>query len=145
MYYLLVFLYHTHRYAVAHPPATLPHMRKWTPMSWQEVMAYLGIRVIIEMVDLPSYHDYWSTDHVFHHEIIAETMKRDQFDQLTTRLHFAHYKEGPPLPEDRMWKLQPVVDFLNDSFRLTFVPGQDIAIDESLLKFHGQLAFRTYN
>ncbi|XP_069979515.1 piggyBac transposable element-derived protein 4 [Penaeus vannamei] len=72
-------------------------------------------------------------------------MTRDRFDQLTTHLHFAHLEEGAPLLEDRMWKLRPVVDALNDSFRTIFVSGQDITVDESLWKFRGRLAFRTYN
>ncbi|XP_069995950.1 piggyBac transposable element-derived protein 4-like [Penaeus vannamei] len=66
-------------------------------------------------------------------------MTRDQFDQLTTHLHFSHL-EGAQLPEDRMWRLRPVVDALNDSFRTTFVPGR-----RSLWKFRERLAFRTYN
>lgn len=31
-----------------------------------------------------------------------------------------------------MWKLRPVVDALDESFRMIFVLGQDITVDESL-------------
>lgn len=89
---------------------------------------------------LVSYRDHWSTDIAFRHLVIPDVMTEDRFDQLTTHLQFAHVEEGAPLPEDRLWKLRPVVDSLNDSFRSSFVPGQDIAIDESLWKFSGRVA-----
>nr|XP_027231032.1 piggyBac transposable element-derived protein 4-like [Penaeus vannamei] len=120
-------------------------MRRWTPTSRQEVKAYFGLRLLMGMVRLPSFRDYWSTDPGFRQTLMTEVMTRDRFDQLTTHLHFAHLEEGAPLPEDRMWKLRPVVDALNESFRTIFVSGQDITVDESLWKFRGRLAFRTYN
>ncbi|ROT63945.1 hypothetical protein C7M84_018134 [Penaeus vannamei] len=135
----------TNLYAVARPPAASPHMRRWTPTSRQEVKAYFGLRLLMGMVRLPSFRDYWSTDPGFRQTLMTEVMTRDRFDQLTTHLHFAHLEEGAPLPEDRMWKLRPVVDALNESFRTIFVSGQDITVDESLWKFRGRLAFRTYN
>ncbi|XP_063590198.1 piggyBac transposable element-derived protein 4-like [Penaeus indicus] len=135
----------TNWYAVAHSPAASSHMGKWTPTSRQEVLAYLGIRVVMGLWKPVNYRDFWSTNRVLRHELVAEVMTRDRFDQLTTHLHFSHLEEGAPLPEDSMWKLQPIVNSLNDSFRSVFVPGQDIAIDESLCKFRGRLGFKTYN
>jgi len=112
-------------------------MRRWTPTSRQEVKAYFGLRLLMGMVRLPSFRDYWSTDPGFRQTLMTEVMTRDRFDQLTTHLHFAHLEEGAPLPEDRMWKLRPVVDALNDSFRMIFILGHEIAIDESLWKLLG--------
>lgn len=59
-------------------------------------------------------------------------LARDQFDQLTNHLHFNHVEEGAPHPRNKMWKLQSVVDALNNS------SGAGISIDESLKKFHFQ-------
>nr|XP_027237951.1 piggyBac transposable element-derived protein 4-like [Penaeus vannamei] len=86
-------------------------------MAKQEVKVYLGILLIMGFVELPSYGDYWLTNLILRHHIIPE--------------------EGAPLPEDRLWKLRPVVDALNDSFQTTFIPGKEIATDESLWKFRG--------
>ncbi|XP_047501812.1 piggyBac transposable element-derived protein 4-like [Penaeus chinensis] len=113
--------------------------------SRQEFLAYLGIRVRMGLWKPANYRDFWSTNRVLRHELVAEVITKDRFDQLATHLHSTHLEEGAPLPEDRMWKHRPVVDSLNDSFRLVFVPGQDIAIDESLWKFRGRLGFKTYN
>lgn len=72
-------------------------------------------------------------------------MTRYWFDQLMTHLHFAHVKEGASLLKDKTWKLYLVIESLNNSFWSTFMPGEDIIIDKSIGKFHGQLAFKTYN
>ncbi|XP_027232578.1 piggyBac transposable element-derived protein 4 [Penaeus vannamei] len=135
----------TNWYAAAHPPCTSPKMRKWMPTSREELQAYFGIRVIMGLAGRPSYYDYWSSSPVLRHELVAEVMTRDRFDQLTACLHFAHVEEGAPLPEDRMWKLRPVVNALSNSFRSTFMPGQEITIDESLWKFHEKLDINTCN
>ncbi|ROT77541.1 PiggyBac transposable element-derived protein 4 [Penaeus vannamei] len=101
----------TNWYAAAHPPCTSPKMRKWMPTSREELQAYLEFGPVLR------------------HELVAEVMTRDRFDQLTACLHFAHVEEGAPLPEDRMWKLRPV----------------EITIDESLWKFHEKLDINTCN
>lgn len=61
--------------------------------------------MIMGLVDLHSKHYYWSAYPILCHELIAEVMTRDLFDQLTIRLHFAYVEEGAPLQKDRMWKL----------------------------------------
>ncbi|XP_037795192.1 piggyBac transposable element-derived protein 4-like [Penaeus monodon] len=120
-------------------------MRKWMPMSRQEVMAYLGFRMIMGLWKPSNYCDFWSTSRVLHHKLVAKFMIRDWFDQLMTDLYFTHLEEGAPRLEDRIWKPRPVVDSLSDSFQLVFISGQDIAIDELLWKFRGWLGFKTYN
>lgn len=53
----LDFLFHYHRYGATCHPDALPHMRKWMPMSRQELLTYFGIHVIMGMLDLPSYRN----------------------------------------------------------------------------------------
>ncbi|XP_042875839.1 piggyBac transposable element-derived protein 4-like [Penaeus japonicus] len=104
----------TNRYAGISPPVS-PHMRKWTPMSKEELMAYFGLRVTMGFHKIPCYRDFWS-----HHPTVR-------------------------VPKDRLWKLRPVIDALNTAFVESLVPEKDIAIDESLWKFHGRLRFVTFN
>lgn len=63
------FSVYSQRYAFISSP-----MNKWTSTSRQELMANLGIRVIIGMVDVPSYREYWLANHVLCHELIAKVM-----------------------------------------------------------------------
>ncbi|XP_061717607.1 piggyBac transposable element-derived protein 4-like [Cydia pomonella] len=41
----------------------------------------------------------------------------------------------------KLRKIQPVLDHLNEKFSRLYIPKQNIAIDESLLKWHGRLSF----
>ncbi|XP_042889710.1 piggyBac transposable element-derived protein 4-like [Penaeus japonicus] len=120
-------------------------MRKWTPMSKEELMAYFGLLVTMGFHKIPCYPDFWSHHPTVRVELFPWTMCRDRFDHLTTHLHFAHLEDGEEVPEDCLWKLRPVIDALNTAFVETLVPKKDIAIDESLWKFHGRLRFVTFN
>ncbi|XP_042885409.1 piggyBac transposable element-derived protein 4-like [Penaeus japonicus] len=131
----------TSRYAGISPPVSF-HMRKW---SKEDLMEYFGLWVMMGFHKLPCYRDFWSHHPTVRVELFPQTMPCDGFDQLTTHLHFAHLEEKEEVPEDHLWKLQTVIDTLNTTFVETLVPKKDIAIDESLWKFHRRLRFVTFN
>ncbi|XP_037791254.1 piggyBac transposable element-derived protein 4-like [Penaeus monodon] len=64
-------------------------------------------------------------------------MSRDRFDNLTSALHFAN-NEGEHDAEDRLWKLCPVIDVLDSTYRSVLVPNQNVTVDESLWAFKGR-------
>jgi hypothetical protein len=73
----------------------------------------------------------------------GDVMPRDRFKALVRYLHF---NDNAGLDRaDRLFKLRPVVDHLNERFRTVYVPERNMATDESLWKFKGRLRFRTYN
>lgn len=72
MHLLFVFLFHSHKYVAPHPPAALPHMKKH--MSRQGLLTYLGVCMIMRMVDLPSYCDYRPNHSILLQELIANIM-----------------------------------------------------------------------
>ena len=57
-------------------------------------------------------------------------------------MHFANNADNDGT--DRLFKTQRVVESIISNFRETFTPYQNIATDESLLKFHGRLGFKQY-
>ncbi|XP_042872685.1 piggyBac transposable element-derived protein 4-like [Penaeus japonicus] len=142
---LLHIITETNLYAETRPPPSSSHMRKWTPLSREEFSAYMGLRVNMGLQPRSNYRDYWSTDEHLRSYLYSDVMARDRFDHLTSHLHFAHLEEGEGVPADRLWKLRPVIDSLDLTFKSTLVPDKDIAIDESLWKFRGRLGFITFN
>lgn len=52
--------------------------------------------------------------------IFPKTMAWDTFDALTPSLHFADNK-ADRAGDDSMWKLCPVMDVLNETFRIVFI------------------------
>ncbi|KAG5878168.1 hypothetical protein JTB14_026069 [Gonioctena quinquepunctata] len=45
---------------------------------------------------------------------------------------------------DRLYKIRPVLDMLNNSFQQTYTVGQEMVIDESIIPRRGRLEFRQY-
>ena len=73
----------------------------------------------------------------------SEVMLRDHFLQSLSNRHFANNADDDG--SDRLFQIQQVVEPIISNCRETFTPYQNIATDESLLKFHGKLGFKQYN
>lgn len=68
-------------------------------------------------------------------------MSRNRFQLLLKMLHFSdNTKES----EDRLQKISPLVNKLQDSFQKYIVPGEYLCIDETLVPFKGRLKFKQY-
>jgi len=45
---------------------------------------------------------------------------------------------------DPLYKIRPLIDMCLQSFRDRYVPGQDLSVDEGMIKYKGRLYFRQY-
>ena len=70
-------------------------------------------------------------------------MPRDRFLQILSNIHFSTNADDDGI--DKLFKIRHVVETIISNFREMFAPYQNIATDESLLKFHGRLGFKQYN
>ena len=70
------------RYAASHMGS------QWTPITTEELCAYMGFMMLMGLVKLPSIYDYWQRDEVFHYSAIAGRITRDCFFGLHRFLHF---------------------------------------------------------
>ncbi|XP_027212395.1 piggyBac transposable element-derived protein 4 [Penaeus vannamei] len=61
-------------------------------------------------------------------------MTRDRFDSLTSAIHFVENEEERQ-GDDRLWKVRPVLDVLDETFRTVFIPNKTITVDERLWAF----------
>ncbi|XP_046666339.1 piggyBac transposable element-derived protein 4-like [Homalodisca vitripennis] len=51
---------------------------------------------------------------------------------------------GSESDDNEVGKISPLIDRLNDSFKMKKTPGEDVVIDESMIPFRGRLLFRQY-
>lgn len=56
--------------------------------------------------------------------------------------HFSHNAEYSP--NDKLYKIQPLVDELVERFQLLMMPGEEVCIDETIVPFQRLLAFKKY-
>ncbi|XP_022899873.1 piggyBac transposable element-derived protein 3-like [Onthophagus taurus] len=69
-------------------------------------------------------------------------MARNRFELLLCKFHLANNEECPF--NDRLHKIQCLVDMLNRNASLCIVPEETICIDETMIPFRGRLSFRQY-
>ncbi|XP_043494109.1 piggyBac transposable element-derived protein 4-like [Polistes fuscatus] len=86
---------------------------------------------------------YWSKRSVIETPIFRQTMPYRRFLQISRFLHFANNKVVNR--SDKLSKIKPVINYLNQKFQEIYTMQENITIDESLIKFKGRLSYKQYN
>ena len=137
----------TNRYAASKPSRRNPlkkrHDLEWRDVTTDEIKVVLGLCILMGVVQKPVIKLYWSTKAMLATPFYSEVMPKDRFLQILSNMHFANNAEDDGT--DRLFKICNVVETMISNFREAFTPYQNIATDESLLKFHGRLGFKQYN
>lgn len=88
---------------------------------------------------------YWSTNENSRIPFFPAIFTRSRFNQIFWMLHL---KTPDPVNKDLRTRLQKVsnfMEYINSKFSEYFIPGKNICVDESVVKFKGRVAFITYN
>ncbi|XP_012938512.1 piggyBac transposable element-derived protein 4, partial [Aplysia californica] len=75
-------------------------------------------------------------------------MSRDQFNLILSYFNLCNNVDNQPQDSpdyNPLFKIRKFVDALNENFQRTFHPGKDIAIDEAMVAWRGNLSFFVYN
>ena len=119
----------------------------WTPLIVEEMKAYFGFIILMGIVRLPSLYDYWKKDHHYHYAPIASRISRDRFMDIRRYIHFVD-NTSLELPGsdgyDRLGKIRPVLEFLQEKFITLYNPHQECSIDEAMIPFKGQSTMKQY-
>ena len=107
-----------------------------------EIRAYFGFCILMGLVREPEIRDYWATDNVFHYAPIASRISRQRFEEISRYLHFvdnttllARGTQG----YHRLQRIKPVIDYLRERFSRVYRPGANLAVDEAMIPFKGEL------
>lgn len=117
----------------------------WKNLTLDELLVFLGVLLHMGNVKLKRFQDYWKKDPLFHCKAIADNMSRNRFLIILRSLHFSRNPTyGDPNPEDRLYKIRPVIDFFNQRMAEIYYPCQQLSLDESMVLWRGRLSFRQY-
>ncbi|XP_063585388.1 piggyBac transposable element-derived protein 4-like [Penaeus indicus] len=112
------------------------------PSSVSELSVYIGLRMAMGLTIKPEQRGYWSTNLYDSTPLFPETMPRDRFDQLSRFLPVAD-NEGSHPPDDRLWKLRPVIEIFQRKRAHFGVKVYKLAVSEG--PNHGYIcAFEIY-
>jgi len=125
-----------------------PHspINTWTPTDKNEMLAFLGLMVLMGIVYKPRLAMYWSTDVVYKTSIFGDTMARDCFLLLLCFLHFADNDllDVNDPNRDRLHKIRTFVNLIRARCAQVYSPSKDLYVDESLVLFKGRIAFKQF-
>lgn len=115
----------------------------WVPTNRDEIKLFFCIVISIGLVRLPHLNLYWSKKSLYHNQFISSIMPRDRFLLI---LRFLHFNDNEGLLEsgDKLYRIRPILDRLNERFRTVMTPGRDLVIDESMVPWRGRLGMRQY-
>lgn len=65
--------------------------------------------------------------------------------QIFRMLHLNKPAQGNATIRTRIPKVSNYLEYLDSKFRQYFIPYKAVAVDESVVKFKGRIAFITYN
>ena len=142
----------TNRYAgqfFSSTAGTLPtHSRAhdWKPLTLPELKIFLGLTLLTGILDKRGHlSDYWSKNPLLYTPFFGQTMSRNRYQNILKFLHFNDNAARPSDSTDKLYKLRPIHDKIVENWRTLYNPGEQISIDEGMLKWRGRLSFRVYN
>jgi len=71
-------------------------------------------------------------------------MSRNRFEQICWCLHFNN-NELLQQSINRLFKIQPLLDFFLERFQTIHKPNQQLSLHEAMIPWRGKLRIRTYN
>ncbi|KAJ8938258.1 hypothetical protein NQ314_011553 [Rhamnusium bicolor] len=113
--------------------------KEWKDTNVQEMKMFLGLRIWMRLVNMPSIESYWSDKRIYKNEM-SSFITRNCFQLL---LRFWHF--GEDIQGDRLCKIRPLLELeAQTKFQQVKTPGQNLVIDESMVPLTGRLNFKQY-
>lgn len=109
------------------------------PIDVEDYEAFMGFNILMGIIKEPSLSSYCKRDPVYHYAPIADRISRDRFREISRYLHYVDNStlSLPGSPSyDRLGKVQPLLEYLQSKFKAVYNPGERLAVDEAIIKFH---------
>ncbi|XP_044585038.1 piggyBac transposable element-derived protein 4-like [Cotesia glomerata] len=119
--------------------------KDWSPVTIEEMEAFLGVIIYMGIVKLPQIEMYFGTDFV-ECPMIKKAMSYKRFKAINRYLHFNDNKKMPPLKSpdyDRLYKIRPLLNIL-DKFKYFYRPDRDLSVDEAMIAYKGNFSAKQY-
>lgn len=118
---------------------------KTLKITKNEMMVFFGNIFFMGYHVLPSWKDYWSSSPDLGVKFVSDAMSRNTFQKILQNLHCNDNTSLPSNNKDKLFKLQPIIDKLNTSFRNHYFGTRQLSVDESIVKFKGRSTLKQFN
>lgn len=121
--------------------------KQYNKTDIMEVKTFLGMNLLMSIKKYPSYRDHWSTSPDLHDPYISKLMTLHRFGWLLSHIHL---NDNSVIPErgsanfDKLYRVRPFLESLRANFQECLQPHENIAMDESMIKFKGRSSLKQY-
>jgi hypothetical protein len=119
----------------------------WVDTTKEEIKAFFGLLIIMGTHLLPHLSNYWSSDPILGIEAVSKVMTLKRYKKLVETLHLNDNYLAVPKGEkayDKLHKLRPLIDALNESSLNAYQPSNRLSVDESMIPFKGRSSMKQY-
>jgi len=120
---------------------------KWTETNLTEMWAFLGIFMILSIMQVPKYSIAWGSSTFFGIPGLSEIMSRERFERLCkffhvndTRNNLARRQPG----HDKLYHIRPILDTVLEKCLKNYNPPKNQSIDEGMIAYKGRLSLKQY-
>ena len=128
--------------------SSMPNAHRWTDITTEEMKAFIGITILIGIIQLPRLDMYWQTTNpLITTSGVSSIMSRIRFQQIFHYLHLADNAHQIPADQpghDKLYKVCILLDILSRQFQSNYTPTEYVTIDEAMIPFKGRLGFKQY-
>jgi len=114
----------------------------WCDVCEKEVRLFIALILAMGIISTPELKLYWTRDYILQAPTFHETFSLKRFQLLLRYLHFVNDEATDS--NDHLRKIWPLLEMLRTSFKKTYMPEQNISVDESLMLFKGRLLMKQY-
>lgn len=112
------------------------------PITCEDILIFIGITFLMGYHRLPSIKDYWSKMNDLGVEPVRSAMPRNRYEDIASALHL---NDNAARNHDKLYKIRPMVSFLNNQFQKLYNPDQNQSVDEGMILFKGRSSIKQYN
>lgn len=105
-------------------------------VSSEEIRGVLAILLLSGYVTVPSRRLFWENSNDVHNSAVTSVMSVNRFEEILRYLHFADNQTLKAT--DKMAKIRPFYNMMNERFLRFWPPEQDIDVDESMVPYFGK-------
>lgn len=108
-----------------------------------EMYKFFGLALLMGQCKFPTVRNAFSKHPLYFHPIFPATMSGRRY-QMLLRTFNCHKPFREDEKQDKLVKVNRLVDALIASFHAAYTAGKNLSLDESLLLFRGRLSIRQY-
>ena len=123
--------------------------RKGVPIVFtkDDILGFIGLNIAMGIHSLPAVRDYWAREPLLRSPWFSTVMPRDKFMAISCFLHFTDNSKALSRDDphyDRLWKIRPVIQKIQEQSQKMYTPGEKVSIDESMIGTKARLSFLQY-